>query len=177
MKHIIACILILMSCGNNFSIDPELIVEERTELEEAIHRCAFLFGVEEKLIRAIIKKESDFQPMVMRFEPGLMNEEWYLDLLTDSEKTKKIYYSSIGYMQVLYGSAKIMGYRGTPHGLLDVNVNLSYGTKYLSKLLGRYKKIDDAVSAYNAGLPRKNADGTYRNQAYVDAVMRNYRSR
>ncbi|MDO5621509.1 MAG: lytic transglycosylase domain-containing protein [Paracoccus sp. (in: a-proteobacteria)] len=36
-----------------------------------------------------------------------------------------------GLLQILPATAKTMGYRGTPEGLLDADNNLNYGVKYL----------------------------------------------
>ena len=40
--------------------------------------------------------------------------------------------------------------------LLDVEININLGTKYLSDLIDRYQNIELAVTAYNAGIGTVN---------------------
>lgn len=40
--------------------------------------------------------------------------------------------------------------------LLDVDININLGTKYLSDLIERYENIELAVTAYNAGIGTVN---------------------
>ena len=57
-----------------------------------------------------------------------------------------------GLMQIKPGTARRMGYTGTPHGLLDAETNLTYAVKYLA---GAYRKAggnhDRAVAFYARG--------------------------
>ena len=57
-----------------------------------------------------------------------------------------------GLMQILPATARGMGYRGTPGGLLDAETNLKYGVKYLR---GAYMVADGnqdaAVKWYSRG--------------------------
>jgi soluble lytic murein transglycosylase-like protein len=64
-------------------------------------------GVPELLLRRVIAVES-------RYNPAARNHRFY------------------GLMQITYVTARGMGYRGTPEGLLDPEVNLTYGAPYLA---------------------------------------------
>jgi hypothetical protein len=60
-----------------------------------------------------------------------------------------------GLMQIRLGTARAMGYRGTPEGLLDPDVNMTYAVKYLA---GAYRaagcNADRAVRYYQRGYHR-----------------------
>jgi len=59
---------------------------------------------------------------------------------------------SIGLMQILFGTAKSVGYSGTNVGLYDPETNIKYGTKYLSKcFLAENGDIYNTFRAYNGG--------------------------
>jgi hypothetical protein len=84
-------------------------------------------GVPESLIRRVIIRES-------RFRPGIVSHGNY------------------GLMQIKPATARSMGYRGSPSGLLDADTNMTYAVKYLA---GAYKVAggnhDRAVSNYARG--------------------------
>lgn len=83
--------------------------------------------------------------------------------------------TSWGEMQVMGAVAREYGFRGKLSDLLKTELNLAYGKMYLAKLIRRYKTKENAVSAYNQGTPRRFKNGKYKNQRYVDMVMRKYR--
>lgn len=74
---------------------------------------------------------------------------------------------SIGLCQVKLATAKMLGYTGKDKGLLDPFTNARYAAKYLHKQLKRYKDLDKAIAAYNAGSVR---NGVIRNTKYVRKV-------
>jgi hypothetical protein len=84
-------------------------------------------GIPESLIHRVIVRES-------RYRPTAMN---------------RIYF---GLMQITYATARSMGYKGPPNGLLDAETNLTYGVPYLANayLVGG-KNEDRAVALYAAG--------------------------
>jgi soluble lytic murein transglycosylase-like protein len=96
-------------------------------LNAAIGRYAALYGVPESLVRRIIVRESGYNP---RARHGAF---W-------------------GLMQIRYDTARSMGYRGPPAGLLEADTNLRYGVKYLA---GAYRVAfgdpDKAVSYFATG--------------------------
>jgi hypothetical protein len=108
------------------------------------------------LVKAIICQESAWDPNAVRQEPRLAD-------------------ASRGLMQILYGTARWMGYPGEPDGLFDPRANIIYGVAYLSYLSTRYPgRLPDIVSAYNGGHPLRLLGGGYANQDYVDSVLTYY---
>lgn len=70
-------------------------------------------------------------------------------------------------------NARWMGFSGPLTHLLDPKQNLEISCKFFSTVvLKKNPKLEDAIAAYNAGSPRRKADGTYRNQQYVDKVLK-----
>lgn len=82
---------------------------------------------------------------------------------------------SWGPMQVMGAVAREHGFEGRFPELCQEAVGLRYGCAQLSKFYTRYRDEAAAVSAYNQGSPRKRKDGTYKNQEYVNKVMRAYK--
>lgn len=126
------------------------------------------------LVRAMIGAESGFNPRAYRAEPHIGD-------------------ASRGLMQLLYKTAKGIGYTGSAEGLYDPATNIRLGVRFLSELVTA-KGGDQwaAVSAYNNGngkrataqtrvcLARDSAGacvkyftaepGQFLNQPYVDRV-------
>lgn len=129
-----------------------------------IDGMAIGYGVPAPLIKGIIAKESSFNPKAFKSEPHLKD-------------------ASRGLMQVLYQTAKNLGYTGDADGLFSPSVSIQYGTMLLAQNIERSKRakipnpIANAVAAYNAGWSKKfpgwaprKPDNTYVNQDYVDTV-------
>jgi soluble lytic murein transglycosylase-like protein len=97
------------------------------ELDEMIARHARIHGIPEKLVHRVVMLES-------RYNPKIVHRRYY------------------GLMQITYATAKSMGYKGAPGGLLDPDVNLTYGVPYLANA---YKAADGnetrAVALYAGG--------------------------
>jgi soluble lytic murein transglycosylase-like protein len=101
--------------------------EVAVEIKAAIAGYSALYGLPESLVHRIVKRESKYNP--------------------------KAYHSGHwGLMQIRYDTARSMGYRGKPKGLLDVDANLKYGLKYLA---GAYLvsggNADKAARYYRSG--------------------------
>jgi hypothetical protein len=95
--------------------------------DDLIAKQAKRHGVPESLIHRIIVRES-------RYRPAAKN---------------RIYF---GLMQITYATARSMGYKGEPKGLLDAETNLTYAVPYLANayVVGG-KSEDRAVALYAAG--------------------------
>ncbi len=76
-------------------------------LDPLIARYAHRHGIPEHLLHRLIAKESGYNA---------------------SACTRRYY----GLMQITYVTARGMGYHGAPRGLLDPEVNLTYGVPYLA---------------------------------------------
>ncbi len=114
-------VLALAACGDN-RVDPDrrylveprasaaqvakLYPNETPELRRLIVQYANEYEVPVELVQRVIVRESTHRP-------GARNGPYY------------------GLMQILPATARGMGYRGTPQGLLDAETNLKYAVKYL----------------------------------------------
>ncbi len=115
------------------------------------------YGVDENLIKAIIRTESNYNIYAMRREPHIEDTSW-------------------GLMQVLLRTAQEVLNKPdlSANDLLKPEINIEAGTKYFKQKLVTYKgNIKHALSAYNAGSVRFK-DNKYINQDYVDKTYRNY---
>jgi soluble lytic murein transglycosylase-like protein len=97
------------------------------ELDRLITRYSVHYEVPETLVRRVVKRESNFNPRARN----------------------KVYW---GLMQIHPQTAKSMGYRGSPEGLLDAETNLRYAVKYLrGAYLVADGNHDQAVRFYSRG--------------------------
>ena len=137
----LAAALLLTACGLNdrqidhdrrYLVQPKvtqaaLHPNETPELRALIQKYSAVYGVPEDLVHRVVIRES-------RHRPGARNGPYY------------------GLMQMLPATARGMGYKGSPAGLLDAETNLKYGVKYLR---GAYMvadgNYDDSVKWYSRG--------------------------
>jgi len=79
---------------------------------------------------------------------------------------------SIGLCQLQLSTARDLGYKGPPDGLLAPRLNASLAGRLLRKQLDRYQGDEiKAVSAYNLGTYRENDRGLPVNDKYVIRVF------
>lgn len=110
----LAMLLVASGCGASSppeatragSYSAELYPNETPELRALINEYADGYGVPRDLVQRVVIRESNHRP-------GVRNGPYY------------------GLMQILPDTARTMGYRGAPDGLLDAETNLRYGVKYL----------------------------------------------
>lgn len=151
-------------------------------VDEIIRAKAKEHGIPESLLRAIVQVESSGHPDRIRYEQHyshLWKPEYYATSQNTLDTEKAAQKISWGLMQVMGATARWVGYRGVSlGGLLQPEVSLEYGCRYLVYQHERYKRLfcspcwKCATAAYNAGSVRYNEDGSYRNQRYVDRVDR-----
>lgn len=133
-------------------------------------------GVPLPIVLGVIATESNFNPRAYRAEPAIGD-------------------ASRGLMQLLYRTARSLGFRGTTDELYDPAANIALGTQYLADGLEVHRgDIWAAVSRYNNGSGKRatkvttvcewrRADGScgssftaqpgqFFNQRYVDKVER-----
>lgn len=99
---------------------------------EYVEKYAEEYKIEKELIYAMIKTESNFN------EGAISNK------------------NAIGLMQIIestaYEVAKEIEKEITKEDIRNPETNIQLGTKYISNLIKRYKNIELAVVAYNAGI-------------------------
>lgn len=128
----IVCILIAII---DIPTKIQKIIYKR-EFSEYVSKYSEMYNIDENLIYALIKAESNFNP---------------------NAKSSK---GAIGLMQLMEDTAKDVikvidleiDKDDISSLLLDSNVNINLGTKYLATLIERYQSIELAIAAYNAGI-------------------------
>ncbi len=106
---------------------PAEVTQHPDAYDALIAEQAKRHGLPESLIHRVIVRES-------RYIPTALN---------------RIYY---GLMQITYATARSMGYKGEPSGLLDAKTNLTYAVPYLANAyIVANKNPDRAVALYAAG--------------------------
>ena len=176
-KIIIGTVVIVLIIAILFVIfkDKLLKILYPKTYSEIISVYAEEYDVEENLIYAVIKAESNFESQAVsnRDAIGLMQivEETAIDVAKKNNidiDTENI-----------------------EEEILDIDNNINIGTKYLSTLLTQYGNIEIALAAYNAGIGTVNnwiekqviqADGSdienipYKEtNNYVRKILRDYR--
>jgi soluble lytic murein transglycosylase-like protein len=149
---------------------------------KTIKKISEKHGVDPNLIGAIIMCESAGNPWACRFEPHVYRRGTYINLkakrpATCSADTEKVFQStSFGLMQIMGFNLRDMGFEGWLPEVCTPEINIEYGCRFVARLLKRWPRIEDTVSAYNQGSPRKSANrAEYQNQPYVSKVMRWYK--
>jgi uncharacterized protein YvpB len=123
------------------------------EVLSKVVTAALTHGLDPVLVAAVAEQESDFDPLAFRDEPQIGD-------------------ASRGLMQVLYGTAKWMGYEGQAEGLLDAETSLRYGCVYLRYLMHRYGgDVRCALAGYNAGPGNVDTKGWRCVAGYVESVL------
>lgn len=128
----------------------------RERVDNAIRLYSKKYGVDEKLVRAIAKQESNFNPNVVSSA------------------------GAVGVMQLMPETAKYLGVKD----IYNIEQNIEGGVKYIKEQLDRYGNVDMALMAYNAGMGTvqkrgvKSPDDLYKmpkeTQNYVKKVNEYY---
>jgi len=164
---VIVLIIIVAICINKLMIKKLY----KKEYSEYVSKYSQEYGVDENLIYALIKAESNFE--------------------VDAVSNK----SAQGLMQLMPSTAedvsKKCGVELTEDNILEPDVNINLGIKYISILLEKYECIEVALAAYNAGsgnVDRWIDNGTIKadgsdienvpfkeTNTYVRKIMRDYK--
>ncbi len=108
----------------------------KKEYSEYVQKYSEIYNVDENLVYAVIKAESNFN---------------------SNAKSSK---DAIGLMQLVESTAKDVSNKidiqltdnELKEKLLEPEININLGTKYLSILIEKYQNIEIAITAYNAGI-------------------------
>ena len=103
----------------------------KKEYSEYVTKYASQYGVEENLIYALIKAESNFDPNAVSHQ------------------------NAKGLMQLMQSTAQDLAKKSkielNNENILDPDVNIQLGTQYIASLLNKYDCVEVALAAYNAG--------------------------
>jgi soluble lytic murein transglycosylase-like protein len=117
---------LVLACAA-FACSLPAIASDRTTIDSLVTHHARTHGVPEALVHKVIRRESGYNPRALSR-------------------------GNFGLMQIRYDTARGMGYRGSPSGLLDANTNLTYAVPYLAnayRVAGG--NADRAVALYASG--------------------------
>jgi soluble lytic murein transglycosylase-like protein len=160
-------LLSTLLCASHSTGAAPLLVEELganpPSMDELFRKWGAVYGVEWQLLKAVARKES-------RLNPNAVNN-------ADNE--------SIGLMQVLCrpdgqegcaNGLKVDGWSEATRGkLFDPEFNIRIGAQILAWNIRKYG-LPKAIAVYNRWSERSSpVAGPFENQAYVAAVLGNYR--
>lgn len=137
----------------NFGI-PQFASKEQS-IQKIVDAAAEAFGVDSRIIMAIIATESSFDSNAKRYESRLGE-------------------SSLGLMQILPSTAKsVTGKTYTEVQLLDPYTNIMVGVQYYSQQMKRYGNDPiKSYAAYNSGGNYYNQYGVFVNQSNVNNFIK-----
>jgi soluble lytic murein transglycosylase-like protein len=116
-----------------------------------VKRYSSKYGISEEMIHAVINVESGGNAKA---------------------KNKD---GSYGLMQLQYGTAVVMGFKGSRVDLLKPEVNISLGVKYLRYLLDMFGSENMALDAYNRGwgnVKKYPYRGEWAKHRYVGLILK-----
>lgn len=127
------------------SVNGSVTEQEAVEMVFLVKQKAQIYGVDERLILAMIQKESTF----------------YDDVNGSG---------AIGLMQIIPSTGKMLG--ATPAQLEDPSINVELGTKYIAQHISTFGNISQALVAYNAGSNVARSGKT--SSSYSNTVLQYY---
>ena len=127
---LVIVILLALFCQNPIKQQITKSVYKK-EYSEYVTKYAEQYGVEENLIYALIKAESNFNPDAVSHQ------------------------NAKGLMQLMQSTAEDLAKKSkinlNNENILEPEVNIQLGTQYIASLLNKYDCVEVALAAYNAG--------------------------
>lgn len=140
----------------------------------AITEIAQEFDLPYDLVGAVCLVESNANTYAMRYEPHWKYTYNTIQFAKDTGctvETERISQStSWGIMQVMGTVAREYEHVGFLSQLCELKIGLNYGCRHLQKKIKQFGVVG-GISAYNAGIPKKNELGLFANQGYVDKIL------
>jgi len=145
------------------------------------------FRLEPEFLAALIQTESAGNPWALRYEPTY---RWIHDIRAlatavgcSYDTMESMQRHSWGLCQVMGGVLYERGLADEPYpedmwctAALDPVLNVEYGCRHIRVKADRYGDNPSTLyAAYNAGSPRKEENGMFRNQRNVDRFDLHYR--
>ena len=141
------------------------------------------YTLDPRLVEAVVWTESRGQADAFRFEPKFW--ERYLAKLPEYKGTvPRRVSSSYGLMQIMYVTAKELGFSDEPERLFLVKENLHWGCRKLQQLttwaagfptVPYDLRLQAICASYNGGRGGNTPGTELRNQKYADRVLATYR--
>lgn len=151
------------------------------DLQALAQKKAEEYGLDPKVIAAIITVESAWNPNSARFERDFAYVDkisFYAKLFGITAATEMMFQqTSWGPMQVMGGTARNpLGYRGWLPDLCKPEIGIDLGCRYFLAKCKQYGRISDQFAAYNAGSVTLGMDGKYSPQVqdYVKRALAAY---
>lgn len=153
---------------------------DRGSIVNIIDLIAPTYNLDPVLIQAIIATESSFNVNAMRYESQftyLTNPPTHAGRLGTSIETEAtLQRFSWGLMQLMGSVFRELGFMEPLPLALEPHINIQFGCLHLSNYLKKYGQVEDAISSYNQGSPRRDPNGKYYNAVYVDKVLNFYKN-
>jgi soluble lytic murein transglycosylase-like protein len=146
----------------------------KQDIRDEIEEVSKSYGFDPNLIESFVITESSGNPLATRYEPAFYRK-YILPMLHHNAVTveeAKNRATSWGLMQIMGQVARELGFKDSFHELLIPGIGLFWSCKHLKNKFKKYGDhgLDYVIASYNAGSPRKNNDGLFYNQKYVDKV-------
>lgn len=170
MKKLLLAVLVFSGCVEQEIKIVEVSPREKP-LNEMIQLAAHSYGLDWKLLDALVEQESGYQADAVRFESHLYER------LNEKNASKRMQLaSSHGLTQVLGIEAKRRGVSFAelynPEVSLEVGANMLADCIERSKATKRMDKIKEGLSCYNSGKHRST-----QGQEYAQKVLLKYLER
>lgn len=146
---------------------------------DLIEEASKQFGLDPKIVQAVVITESDGDMWSYRLEPSyayLVNpRDWAAKNSVSLDSEIALQKTSIGLMQPMGGVCREWGFQDKLSEIFQPRLSLYYGCRHLLSKAQKYG-TDPATmyAAYNAGSIIKTLGGMFINQRNVDRFMTNY---
>lgn len=147
-------------------------MSETTWVRPLIEDVAALHALDPDVLEAVVRTESSGRAHAYRFEPKYWERYLAKNPVYQAMEPRRAA-ASYGLMQVMYPTARAMGFRGEPEELFVPRTSLHYGCLVLKdNLTWSGGRLDAALAAYNGGKTKDNQKPPYRNGVYVAKVQK-----